>query len=90
MNRAIRDHIRQPLADELLFGRLAMVALVVDFEDGEFVFRFPTNRTELDIHAIPLALERSLGSTVRTPRHGLCVPVCCPSSSGVPRATSWP
>ena len=42
MNRAIRDHIRQPLADELLFGRLADGgALVVDFADGEFVFRFP-------------------------------------------------
>ena len=42
MTRAIRDHIRQPLADELLFGQLADGGtLVIDVKDGEFVFEFP-------------------------------------------------
>ena len=42
MTRAIRDHIRQPLADELLFGQLADGGnLAIDVRDGDFVFEFP-------------------------------------------------
>ncbi len=45
MDRVIRDRIRRPLADDLLFGRLADGGrLVVDAESEEaegFVFRFP-------------------------------------------------
>ena len=41
MDRAI-EHIRQPLADELLFGALVDGGrLKVDVEKGEFVFTFP-------------------------------------------------
>ena len=45
MDRAIREHIRQPLADELLFGALADGGrLKVDVKKGEFVFTFPKGR----------------------------------------------
>ena len=42
MDRVIREKIRRPLADELLFGRLASGGpLVVDALDGAFEFQFP-------------------------------------------------
>jgi len=45
MDRAIREHIRHPLADELLFGALADGGrLKVDAKKGEFVFTFPKAR----------------------------------------------
>ena len=41
MDRAIRKNIREPLADELLFGRLADGGpLVIDVKEGEFIFSF--------------------------------------------------
>ena len=40
--RVIQEHIKKPLADELLFGKLAKGGRVlVEFEDGELRFSFP-------------------------------------------------
>ncbi len=40
--RVIQEHIKKPLADELLFGKLAKGGLVlVEIEDGKPVFRYP-------------------------------------------------
>ncbi len=39
--RVIQEHIKKPLAEELLFGRLAKGGIVeVTFVDGEFVFKY--------------------------------------------------
>jgi ATP-dependent Clp protease ATP-binding subunit ClpA len=40
--RVIQEHIKKPLADELLFGKLAKGGrVVVDLEAGELRFSFP-------------------------------------------------
>src|SRR3546814_11780423 len=40
--RVIQEHIKKPLAEELLFGRLAKGGIVqVDIEDGLQVFTYP-------------------------------------------------
>jgi len=42
LSRVIQDHIKKPLADELLFGRLVTGGLVkVDLKDDALVFEFP-------------------------------------------------
>jgi ATP-dependent Clp protease ATP-binding subunit ClpA len=42
MGRAVQDHLKKGLADELLFGRLVKGGAVeADLEDGKVVFRFP-------------------------------------------------
>jgi len=41
--RVIQEHIKKPLAEELLFGRLASGGTVrVDFKEGKLAFSFPT------------------------------------------------
>ena len=43
MDRVIREKIRRPLADELLFGKLAGGGdLIVDVNEDEFVFELPS------------------------------------------------
>jgi len=45
--RVIQEHIKKPLAEELLFGRLEKGGLVqVDVEDGLLTFRFPNAQIE--------------------------------------------
>jgi ATP-dependent Clp protease ATP-binding subunit ClpA len=47
MDRAIRQHIRQPLADELLFGNLADGGrLRIDVDGEKFVFEFPDSKSK--------------------------------------------
>ena len=42
LSRVIQEHIKKPLADELLFGKLAKGGrVVVDLEDGKLSFAFP-------------------------------------------------
>jgi ATP-dependent Clp protease ATP-binding subunit ClpA len=42
IRRLIEDRVKKPLADELLFGRLAKGGVVqVDTEDDELAFEFP-------------------------------------------------
>ena len=45
LSRVIQDRIKKPLAEELLFGRLASGGeVIVDFKGGEFVFEFPVKK----------------------------------------------
>src|SRR3546814_18359788 len=45
--RVIQEHIKTPLAEELLFGKLAKGGVVrVDVEDGLPVFTYPEGRSE--------------------------------------------
>lgn len=46
MQRAVNDHLKKPLVDELLFGRLSQGGIVtVDVVDNEFKFQFKSNPT---------------------------------------------
>jgi ATP-dependent Clp protease ATP-binding subunit ClpA len=50
--RVIQDHIKKPLADELLFGRLAKGgAVLVDVADGQLTFTYPA-KDELKAHKV--------------------------------------
>lgn len=45
LSRVIQDRIKKPLAEELLFGKLASGGeVIVDFKGGEFVFEFPVKK----------------------------------------------
>jgi len=49
LSRVIQELIKKPLADELLFGKLAKGGrVVVDFKDGEIIFAFPDAPPESD------------------------------------------
>ncbi len=51
MARVIQEHIKKPLAEELLFGRLAEGGLVrIDVEDDALSFEFEVERQEERLH----------------------------------------
>ena len=50
LSRVIQEHIKKPMAEELLFGRLTKGGVVVvKVEDGKIVFSYPEEDKKLPV-----------------------------------------
>jgi ATP-dependent Clp protease ATP-binding subunit ClpA len=59
--RTIQEHVKKPLAEELLFGRLSKGGLVrIDVKDGKVVFDYPAVKPPAEIPDAPGVQEPEL------------------------------